>query len=418
MKNNDGRVMFSRGGVKANFSAELIFLLGLVVFLPSLEAPKTYCLLLFIAVIIYRQIRKKRLNDVSFGDYLLISWMLVGFLVALFSPFDHKEWGGAITAMLIPLLLLCLRRCAFSDKNIKTIFYGIILSTTLALAWGYWQLWMNYKFLLELNSVGHVNHTAIYLCLAYGAALAGAIRPNCSWKSRIFFMGMTGVLCVSVIVAASRISLLAMLAVTLSFLFFRFWGNKKSLLLSVLAFSLIIFATYKVNPPVVSRVIGTLDSKEGIQDLPRYKIWNTAFLAWKNNPVFGVGLKNYSQISEDKIKGWLAKEGKTYDKNKYYPYAHGHSLFFNVLAEQGFVGAGVIFTVLIYFSFLLYKYKPYATDSPINWSLWFGAVGAIEVVVVNGLFNTTLHHEHGLLAVLLIGLWWARVNVPLEKKEL
>ena len=123
MKNNDGGVLFSRDGVKANFSAELIFLLGVVVFLPSFEAPKTYCLLLFIAVIIYRQIRAKRFNDVSFGDYLLISWMLVGFLVALFSPFDHNEWGGAITAMLLPLLLLCLRRCAFSDIEIKVIFY-------------------------------------------------------------------------------------------------------------------------------------------------------------------------------------------------------------------------------------------------------------------------------------------------------
>ena len=414
MRNNDGGVLFSRDGVKANFSAELIFLLGVVVFLPSFEAPKTYCLLLFIAVIIYRQIRAKRFNDVSFGDYLLISWMLVGFLVALFSPFDHNEWGGAITAMLLPLLLLCLRRCAFNYKEISAIFHVAMLSTLLALAWGGWQLFMNYTSALELNSVGHVNHTAIYLSLAYGMALAGVIHPNCTWRSRIFFMGMVGILWVSVIIASSRASLLAMFVITLSFLVFRFWGNKKGFFLCGFALSLIIFATYKVNPPIVSKTIGILDYKERIQELPRYKIWNTAFLAWKNNPVFGVGLKNYSQINEDRIKGWLAKEGKTYDKNKYYPYSHGHSLFFNALAEQGFVGVGIIFSMLIYFSFLLYKHKPYATDSPINWLLWLGAVGAIEVVVVNGLFNTTLHHEHGLLAVLLIGLWWSGIKRVLE----
>ncbi len=414
MKNNEGGILFSRNGVKAHFSAELIFLLGLVVFLPSFEAPKTYCLLLFIAVIIYRQIREKRLNDVSFGDYLLISWILIGFLVALFSPFDHKEWGGAISAMLIPLLLLCLRRCAFSDKEISAIFYVAMLSTLLALAWGGWQLFMNYTSVLELNSVGHVNHTAIYLSLAYGMALAGVIHPNCTWRSRIFFMGMVSILWVSVIVASSRASLLAMFVITLSFLVFRFWGNKKGFFLCGFALSLIIFATYKVNPPIVSKTIGILDYKERIQELPRYKIWNTAFLAWENNPVFGVGLKNYSQINEDRIKGWLAKEGKVYDVSRYYPYAHGHSLFFNTLAEQGFVGVGIIFSVLIYFSFLLYKHKPYATDSPINWLLWLGAVGAIEVVVVNGLFNTTLHHEHGLLAVLLIGLWWSGVKRVLE----
>ena len=39
------------------------------------------------------------------------------------------------------------------------------------------------------------------------------------------------------------------------------------------------------------------------------------------------------------------------------------------------------------------------------WALWGGALSGWFVSVFAGVGNTTLHHEHALLAVTLLGLW-------------
>jgi hypothetical protein len=37
--------------------------------------------------------------------------------------------------------------------------------------------------------------------------------------------------------------------------------------------------------------------------------------------------------------------------------------------------------------------------------LWGGAAAALITTAAIGIVNTTLHHEHGLLAMLLLGAW-------------
>ena len=42
---------------------------------------------------------------------------------------------------------------------------------------------------------------------------------------------------------------------------------------------------------------------------------------------------------------------------------------------------------------------------PLHWLLWCGAASALATAVIVGLTNTTLHHEHGLLSTMLLGMW-------------
>jgi O-antigen ligase len=90
-------------------------------------------------------------------------------------------------------------------------------------------------------------------------------------------------------------------------------------------------------------------------------------------------------------------------------YPHGHSLYLNTLAERGVIGALPLFAVLVAWALSLWRYRPARVAPALDWVLWGGAAGALLVTVTVGLVNTTLHHEHGLLAVLLLGLWLARV---------
>ena len=48
---------------------------------------------------------------------------------------------------------------------------------------------------------------------------------------------------------------------------------------------------------------------------------------------------------------------------------------------------------------------PQTRDPPLYWLNWSGAASAFVVSVGIGVFNTTLHDEHGLLAFIFLGIW-------------
>jgi len=54
--------------------------------------------------------------------------------------------------------------------------------------------------------------------------------------------------------------------------------------------------------------------------------------------------------------------------------------------------------------------RPRARDGDLDWLLWGGALSGLVITVSAGLLNTTLHHEHGILATQLLGLWLT--NLP------
>ena len=56
------------------------------------------------------------------------------------------------------------------------------------------------------------------------------------------------------------------------------------------------------------------------------------------------------------------------------------------------------------------RQRPKAAEDDETWLVWGSAVGAWIVTCGVGLVNTTLHHEHGILAGLLFGLWLSRAR--------
>ncbi len=396
--------------IKTNTIQSLsFFLLVLLIFtLPSFEAPKTIFLILFIVITLFYPSNQFHFKKLTLSDFMIIYWILIGFVCAYFSGIDHKEWSGARSATLIPLFLLTLKHSRFSEKEFTLLYTSIIISTLLSLTEGYWQLLNHHKTTLELHSVGHVNHSAIYLALTYSVALAYLLVPSTLWYLRILAATATIILFASIIISDSRASVFTIILVSFSFVFIRFRQSKKPIITAFVLAALLLSVLYVNKAPIVTKTLSQVSSNSVLS--ARIKIWNTAILTWKNNPVFGVGLKNYSDVNEKQIKSWLHLQKQPYLKDTFLPYSHAHSLFFNTLAEQGFIGLVSVFTILFYICFLLYKHRPAKTETAITCLTWLGAVGSMEVIMINGLFNTTLHHEHGLLAILLIGLWWSRLQ--------
>jgi O-antigen ligase len=392
-------------------------LLFMILALPSLEAPKTIFLILFITFFLLSHRNILSFNRLIFSDYLLLTWIVCGFVIAGFVEIQHKEWGGARNAMLIPLFLFCLKNAQFNDKEITLFLMTAIISTLLASAEGLWKLYSHQKEFLELNSVGHVNHSSVYLCIAYAIALAFTLtqsQPN-RWFIRLLPITVVIIFGSLIIISDSRGSALAMVIITISYGLIWTKKSKKPLLIILLAALSVTGGLYIKKASIVEKTLSQTASNSSLNE--RIKIWNSASLIWRHNQVFGLGINNFNQATREKQEKWLAEENKTYTDKIYLPYSHGHSLYFNTLAEQGITGFSVIFLNLLYICYLLYRHTPKREDPLIYWLLWLSAAGVMQVVLINGIFNTTLHHEHGLLSVLIIGLWWSRIKEPVIEQH-
>jgi O-antigen ligase len=410
--------------IKTFFSGSLgiqsLSLLLMILSLPSLETPKTIFLILFITLFLLSHRNILSLKKLIFSDYLLLLWIVCGFIVALFVETQHKEWGGARSAMLMPLLLYCLKNSQFNNKEITIFLITVIISTLLASAEGLWELYSQQKSSLELNSVGHVNHSSIYLCITYAIALAFALTQSRSnrWFIRLLPIALAIIFGSLVIISDSRGSALAMVFITLSYGLIWTKISKKPLSIMLLAALFVIGGLYATKASIVKKTLSQTASQSSLNSLSgRMPIWNSALLIWRHNPVFGLGIKNFDQATRERQVNWLAEENKTYSNKFYRPYSHGHSLYFNTLAEQGITGFSVIFLNLSYICYLLYHNKPKREGPVTYWLLWLSAVGVMQVVLINGIFNTTLHHEHGLLSALIIGLWWSRLKEPIIEQH-
>jgi O-antigen ligase len=139
-------------------------------------------------------------------------------------------------------------------------------------------------------------------------------------------------------------------------------------------------------------------------------VWHTGLAALERYPWFGVGMGNYQFITPERIRAWRAESGRDFDPAQYGNWGHGHSVFLNTLAERGLVGFAVFGAVALAWLVWLVRYRPRRTDDDLQWTLWGGALSAWFVSLGVGLVNTTLHSEHAILSVLLLGLWLSRTG--------
>jgi O-antigen ligase len=138
----------------------------------------------------------------------------------------------------------------------------------------------------------------------------------------------------------------------------------------------------------------------------RTQIWNTARAAWQRFPLFGVGMDNYSAIEPEAVRQWRAEAGKPFDDKTFVVKSgHAHSLYYNTLAERGTVGFAALAAVLLAWLWRLARRYPGRAGDDRAWALWGGALSGWFVSVFAGVGNTTLHSEHALLSVILLGLW-------------
>ena len=154
---------------------DLVMLGLLILSLPSVEAPKNIFLVGYLLTRLTTEIIQfKKGMRLWFGwDTLFMTIVFTAFLSTLFAGMPHlEEWKGYVVLMTAILSGWFLSRAQYSRENYQGLFKLIILGAIPPLLWGFYQyLIIHTKPDLQLHSVGHVNHSAIYLVMIFGASL-------------------------------------------------------------------------------------------------------------------------------------------------------------------------------------------------------------------------------------------------------
>lgn len=387
-------------------------------FLPLREAPKTIFWALYTVTWLVNRIPQRNFGGKPTGcDYLVAAYLGAGLLSAAFAGIrtgHGKEWLANNDLFMQASLLICLWRGGYSCSQWRSLFAALLSSCILAEVEGLW-LWKvtGANNALELKSVGHVNHSAIYLAIATGLAGSLYLAPETSKKRfySLLVLGSGGLLLAGVLFSDSRAAV----------------GAELVLLCALFVVACRRLPTFRASIPRVLVVVtvallvfggGAIQKQKDLAQANntlsfRDQIWRRGTVAWRAHPIFGIGMGNFQQITDARLKEWLEARQQKFEEGKYAtPYSHAHNLFINTLVERGAVGLAALLALLCAWAWSLLKNLPRIGDDSNTFLFWGGASTAWFIAVVPGLVNTTLHHEHGLFSAILLAGWLSWRSAP------
>ena len=395
-----------KNGVLLTFELALLSLM--IVSLPSLEAPKNIFLVLYVIVALIRQFMHRSLYSWGLWDWIFLSIISSSLLSTIFAGLTPaSEWIGFRVLLTFISTGWLISRSQYPRKYISLLFWLIILSTIPPLIFGYWQyLFTHQKNNLQLYSVGHVNHSAIYLAIIFGAALGAMLGywKSSSVKLKFFLILQIIILLIGLTIGHSRGAFgVSLIMGTLLIILANLHGNVKKIL--ILVFSLYLLSLTILSVGIIEKQINVASNHDVLAG--REEVWNISLEAARLYPIFGIGMSNWEHITPKLIQKSLEKRHEAYIQTNYNFARHSHSLYLTALSERGIIGL----TVLIGFMFFWMKehfnfFKAIKKDA-LGFSLWAGSISAWFGTFGIGLVNTTFHHEHGILACLFLGLYLA-----------
>lgn len=392
---------------------ELGLLLALAFFLPLYEAPKNLFWLGYVVVWAWNRWREGDWGGRWEGwDTLIALWLASGFVVAAFAGTHRSEWQGAADIVRYGTVLWCLRRGGYAAQDLQRLGVMLLASCAIGLAWGFWRYYGLVRRFVELNSVGHVNHSAPYIALCCGLALAWLLASWRRWAAwqRLAMATTMGFLLAGLIIGSSRAAIGAMVVGVL--VLGAAWQRRSRLPLKLIAVSTVAVIALAIASDAAIVWKQNTNMQEGQYLSKRESIWRRAVVAWQIHPWFGVGIDNFGQITDDMVKRQVEASGKPYVREDYAGPNHAHNLYLNTLAERGLFGFAVFAAVLAAWAAALWRQRPAAQAPDIVWTYWGAAIAAWVVIAGAGLLNTTLHHEIAILAMMILGGWMALRRLP------
>lgn len=397
--------------LEARLQQAMLAFLALFFFtLPLVEAPKNLAAVLFLAAwsacaAVTRDLGGRwNRYDTAFATVLasaLISG-LAGYA---------GDLGGVFRVLVMAWVL---SRSSLGERDFWPLAFAASAGLLIGIPPATWHLLNGTRQFFELNSVGQVNQSALYLAILAAAVFGWWLQLACAGqrgRARTWFALTAIVFWGALLLSASRAAILAagvavLLAVVAIAWTWRHPAVRKLLVRAGAAVAVLVVLVAAVtawSPTLSDRKltperIGSTSSMHN-----RMQHWRIAYEGWKQRPWIGWGPDAFQRLTVDDVCAWRAARGETCDRELYVPTKHAHSLYMATLSERGLLGA---FALLVLFATWTWSLVRSATTAA-NSKYWVASLAGLCVVFIGGVFNTTLRVEHGSLALAYFGLWIA-----------
>ena len=252
--------------------------------------------------------------------------------------------------------------------------------------------------------MGQVNQSGLYMAILAVAAFGWwfqLARTALATRARTGFALSTAVIWLALLVSASRGAIVAALppvAVIVAAVSGKVrLARLRPLVMraaAILAVLLALVAALTAWAPQLSdgkltpqRIFGTYSMSHRVHH------WNIAYEGWRERPLLGWGPDAFQRLTVDDVCTWRGKRGEDCDRDLYVPTKHAHSLYMSTLSERGLLGVAALAMLLGLWAYSLLRSWRTAATSP----LWAASLAGWFVVVIGGVFNTTLLGVHGSL---------------------
>jgi len=159
---------------------------------------------------------------------------------------------------------------------------------------------------------------------------------------------------VGVLITGERSNTIKVFAGCFLFLFFIDYIKLRTKFMIVFLFIGIFSLAISFSDYIKERYVGQIynqlvnkETRSNFYNNPYIHLYKSGYLVFKNNPLLGVGNKNYRVETCDKEKKDLNPE--------YFCTTHPHQLYFELLSEHGVFGFLIILSIIFFLTFRLLK---------------------------------------------------------------
>ena len=373
-------------------------LLLLAFTLPLTEALKNLALIVFLLAGFYAVYKKEIKVKFDILNILILLMPTMIFIGSYFALDPINTIRGLNSIVTMSFLFIFIRELEWTDEYIKMLLFALFTGFLIALGLGsYKHFYLSQQF-LELKSIGHVNHSAIYMLSIFILSLVYLALEfkKLNYKYIIVIVIVNISASLAVFLTGSRAAMYTLLGMVLLFgLYSVIKLNKKVLffmLSGLIGIGLLFY--FNADSYMISKF------KEGIfYGSGRGDIMVGFFESWlHHNKLFGIGLNNSFLIN---LKDYY----NNYSISEILSYSHAHNTFMTYLVERGLVG--LLLYLAFIFTILLYLVKIFFIN-PQNKLVIMGIFLWIENFIIS-FANTTFHHEN---AILMLIIWAVSMNQP------
>jgi len=380
---------------------EYYILCLLAISLPIIEVTKNLASVLLLVVYILHFVMHRKSLTRNILSHIILIFLLCSVVAAVGASINGYDSGKINDIIRYGLTGWIISQLPLQRRQVLVLLALLLSSCLVGIAHAYYHLHEGSKYALELQGVGYSNHTAIYLALILG--LSASLLFMKPMKPRFYVAMVIAiiVIIISIFESSSRATLIPLTFITLTSLTLLLFINKKLTILAAIA--LTIGGMYIIHQPpsIIQKALTKPIISDEQQLMPRIRLWHVNYYMWKHAPIFGIGYGNHANIDADLAKNWFP-EVNFHNEKLFYFSSHAHNRYLNTLVEGGIVGLIGLLCLFIGLSYQLAKHilKQHADSLPFYLIVTYTLLTNMLV----GFFNTTLHHEHGLLTMMLICL--------------